>query len=43
MNEHTVTVTIKGAEYYFNGNELISPEQEAILFLKEADKGAIDE
>ena len=38
MNELTVTVTIKGVPYYFNGDELTSPEQQAILFLKELDK-----
>ena len=38
MDESTVTVTIKGVEHYFNGDDLTSPEQEAILFLKELDK-----
>ncbi len=38
MNESTVTVTIKGVPHYFNGDELTSPEQQAILFLKELDK-----
>lgn len=38
MDESTVTVTIKGIPYYFNGDELTSPEQQAILFLKEEDK-----
>ena len=33
MNEDTVTVTIKGVIHYFNGNELLSPAQEAIIFL----------
>tara|TARA_R110000772_G_scaffold267473_2_gene391647 strand:+ start:310 stop:441 length:132 start_codon:yes stop_codon:yes gene_type:complete len=37
MNEHTVTVTIKGVAHYFNGNELISAMQEAIFFLHEQD------
>tara|TARA_R110002096_G_scaffold66306_1_gene161376 strand:- start:29933 stop:30064 length:132 start_codon:yes stop_codon:yes gene_type:complete len=38
MDESTVTVTIKGKPYYFNGDEITSPEQEAILFLMEIDK-----
>ncbi len=38
MSESTVTVIIKGVPHYFNGDELTSPEQQAILFLKEADK-----
>ena len=38
MNEDTVTVTIKGVEHYFNGDEITSPSQEAILFLMEIDK-----
>jgi len=33
MNENTITITVKGVEHYFNGNELISPEREAIEFL----------
>ena len=38
MNEHTVTVTIKGVPHYFEGDDLTSPEQQAILFLQEQDK-----
>lgn len=38
MNEDTVTVTIKGKPHYFNGDEITSPMQEAILFLMELDK-----
>ena len=38
MNEDTVTVTIKGIPHYFNGDEITSPSQEAILFLMEIDK-----
>tara|TARA_R110000850_G_scaffold217860_1_gene343447 strand:+ start:392 stop:523 length:132 start_codon:yes stop_codon:yes gene_type:complete len=38
MNEDTVTVIIKGVEHYFNGDEITSPSQEAILFLMEIDK-----
>ena len=34
MNESTVTVIIKGVPVYFNGNELTTPEQEAIEFLE---------
>lgn len=34
MNERTITITVKGVEHYFNGNELISPEREAIEFLQ---------
>lgn len=33
MNANTITLTIKGVEHYFNGNDLISPEREAIEFL----------
>ena len=38
MNGETIIITIKGVKHYFNGDELISPEQEAILFLKWLDK-----
>ena len=38
MDESTVTVTVKGIPYYFNGDELTSPEQQAILFLSEIDE-----
>jgi len=38
MSADTVTVTIKGVPYYFNGDELTSPMQEAALFLIEKDK-----
>ena len=38
MNKDTVTVTIKGVPHYFNGNEITSPSQQAILFLMEIDK-----
>ena len=38
MNSETITITIKGVPHYFNGDELTSPEQQAILFLKEIDK-----
>ena len=38
MDKGTVTVTIKGVPHYFNGNELISAEQEAIEFLKSQDE-----
>lgn len=34
MNEDTVTITIKGSPHYFYGNELTTPEQEAIEFLE---------
>lgn len=34
MNENTVTVIIKGVPHYFNGDEVTSAEQEAILFLQ---------
>ena len=33
MNADTVTVIIKGTSYYFNGDDLISPERESIEFL----------
>ena len=38
MNEHKVTVTIKGVTHFFNGDEITSPAQEAILFLMDIDK-----
>ena len=38
MDSETVTVTIKGVPHYFNGDEITSPSQEAILFLMEIDK-----
>ena len=38
MNEETVTITIKGVDHYFNGDDITSPMQEAILFLLERDK-----
>ena len=37
MNSETVTITIKGVPHYFNGDELISAMQQAILFLQELD------
>ena len=37
MNSETVTITIKGIPHYFNGDELTSPAQQAILFLQELD------
>ena len=43
MNANTVTVTVKGKAHYFNGDELTSPEQQAIEFLKSIDKDALDE
>ena len=42
MDDKTITITVKGVPHYFNGDELTSPEQQAILFLKEIDKEAID-
>ena len=42
MNSDTIVVTVKGVPYYFNGDELTSPAQAAILFLKEIDKDALD-
>tara|TARA_R110002033_G_scaffold25265_4_gene58635 strand:+ start:1554 stop:1685 length:132 start_codon:yes stop_codon:yes gene_type:complete len=33
MNSDTVTIIIKGIKHYFNGNDLISPEREAIEYL----------
>jgi len=38
MNKDTITIVIKGVEYYFNGDELTSPEQEAIMFLQKQEK-----
>ena len=36
MDSETITITIKGIPYYFNGDELTSPEHEAIEFLEKA-------
>lgn len=38
MDANTITVTVKGVKHYFTGDELTSPEQQAILFLKQIDK-----
>ena len=38
MNEHTVTVIIKGVEHHFNGDEITSASYQAILFLMAIDK-----
>lgn len=35
MDSETVTITIKGQPVYFNGDELTSPIEEAIEYLKE--------
>ena len=37
MDELTITVTVKGIPYYFHGDDLTSPEQQAIIFLKTKD------
>lgn len=37
MDEYTITVTVKGIPYYFRGDEITSPEQQAIIFLKAKD------
>ena len=42
MDSETITVTVKGVKYYFNGDELTSPEQQAILFLRQIEKDALD-
>ena len=42
MDSETITVTVKGIPYYFNGDELTSPAQAAILFLKTVDGDALD-
>ena len=38
MNSETVTVIIKGVKRYFNGDDLTSAEQEAIIFLQKQDE-----
>ena len=38
MNSNTITIIVKGVPYYFDGDDLTSPEQQAILFLKQIDK-----
>ena len=42
MDSETIIITVKGEPYYFNGDELTSPEQEAILFLRKIEKDALD-
>lgn len=42
MNSETVTITIKGVPHYFNGDELTSPAQQAILFLQKLDCLEVD-
>lgn len=37
MDSETITVTVKGVPHYFNGDELTSPAQQAILYLQELD------
>ena len=34
MNSETITVTVKGVPHYFNSDELTSPIQQAIIFLR---------
>jgi hypothetical protein len=34
MDESTITITIKGHTIFFNGNELVSPIEEAIEYLE---------
>jgi hypothetical protein len=43
MDSETITITIKGVAHYFNGDELTSPEQEAILFLRKIKKDDLDD
>ena len=38
MNSETITVTVKGVPHYFNGDELTSAAQKAILFLQNLDR-----
>ena len=38
MNSETITITIKGVPHYFNGDELTSAAQQAVLFLQELDR-----
>tara|TARA_R110002049_G_scaffold148026_1_gene310910 strand:+ start:223 stop:351 length:129 start_codon:yes stop_codon:yes gene_type:complete len=38
MDSQTITITIKGVPHYFNGDELTSPEQQAILFLRQIEE-----
>ena len=42
MGGDTITITVKGVPYYFNGDCLTSPEQQAILFLRELDGEPLD-
>ena len=43
MDSEIITVTVKGVKHYFNGDELTSPGQQAILFLRQIEKDAFDE
>ncbi len=38
MNSETITITVKGVKHYFSGDELTSPTQQAILFLRDLSK-----
>ena len=38
MSSETITVTVKGVPYYFNGDALTSPMQQAYLFLMKLDQ-----
>ena len=42
MDSETITVTVKGVPHYFSGDELTTPEQQAILFLSGIEKDALD-
>ena len=42
MNAETITVTVKGIKHFFHGDELTSPIQQAILFLKATDEDALN-
>lgn len=37
MSEYTITITVKGVPHYFYGDDLTSPEQQAIIFLRNKD------
>ena len=40
MDSETITVTVRGVKHYFIGDELTSPEQQAILFLRQIEEEA---
>ena len=43
MDANTITVTVKGVKHFFTGDELTSPEQQAILWLRKQEGDPLNE